>query len=201
TLTHSQLNRIIKLCQKYDVWLLSDEVFRGLEHDKKDQLPAVADIYAKGISIAVISKAFALGGVRIGWLACKNKQILARIIEIKAYLSICNSQFDEKIASVILQKPKLILNRHLKIINNNKQLLNNFKVICGYKISFFTPKTGCCLFAKIEAKITASQLVDLVADKCNYLLYPDELFFSQSNAVRIGFGNNQFPKFIKEVTL
>ncbi|MEN8219227.1 MAG: pyridoxal phosphate-dependent aminotransferase [Pseudomonadota bacterium] len=64
-LTFQQLKQIISLCDKYDCWLLSDEVFRGLEHDESKRLPHVADIYPKGISIGVLSKSFALPGIRV----------------------------------------------------------------------------------------------------------------------------------------
>ncbi|KHD09446.1 hypothetical protein PN36_22720 [Candidatus Thiomargarita nelsonii] len=63
-LTFEQLNDIISLCEKYDCWLLSDEVFRGLEHEESKRLPHVADIYPKGIG--VLSKSYALPGIRVG---------------------------------------------------------------------------------------------------------------------------------------
>ncbi len=74
TLTEKDLKQLVALCKKYNVWLLSDEVFRGLERSPDYRLQAVADIYDKGISVGVISKAFAIPGIRIGWLVCKNKQ-------------------------------------------------------------------------------------------------------------------------------
>ena len=50
--------------------LLSDEVYRGLQFDPMDQLPAGADVWpAPAISVGVMSKSFAMAGLRIGWLA------------------------------------------------------------------------------------------------------------------------------------
>ena len=52
--------------------LFSDEVYRGLEHDPADRLPAACDLYERAISLNTVSKAYGLPGLRIGWLACRE---------------------------------------------------------------------------------------------------------------------------------
>ena len=217
TLTETELKHLINLCKKYDVWLLSDEVFRGLEHVEQYRLPAVADIYKKGISIGVISKAFAVPGIRIGWLVCRHEKLRTRIIDIKGYLSICNSQIDELLASVILKKPEKLLERNIKIILKNKMLLMNIKSIENHNVEMFVPNAGCCVFAilkhkksdiinlqakeKIEAcYLNGSQaLVNTLAKESGYLLYPSSLFKTKVQAVRIGFGSRDFIGFLKKI--
>ena len=49
--------------------LFSDEVYRGLEHDPAERLPAACDVYERAISLNTVSKAHGLPGLRIGWLA------------------------------------------------------------------------------------------------------------------------------------
>ncbi len=199
TISRTKLKQIVELCEKYGVWLLSDEVFRGLEHSPDKQLPAVADLYPKGISVGVISKAYGIGGLRVGWLLCQHTKLLKRLLEIKSYLSICSSQVDEYLVAEIVKKHDKIYDRNIKIINNNKKLLNNFKVIYKNKINFFIPQAGCCVFAQITDGMRAIELVKLVLKRSNFLLYPADLFFCQNNAIRIGFGTQQFVKFINEV--
>jgi len=218
TLRGVELQNIINLCRKYDVWLLSDEVFRGLEHDLKYRLPAVADIYQKGISVGVISKAYAVPGIRVGWLVCQNKQLRDRVLDIKAYLSICNSQIDEKLASVILKKPTKLLKRNLEIVLKNKELLNDFNAILGLVVDIILPNTGCCLFAvlkgsgtlvppmkqnnsktKVSLPTSSEFLVKRVAEKTSYLLYPSSLFKTEVEALRIGFGNIEFVNFLEKI--
>ncbi len=53
--------------------LLMDEVYRGLEFDDGDRLPAGADVLETGISLGVMSKAYAMAGLRIGWLATRDR--------------------------------------------------------------------------------------------------------------------------------
>jgi aspartate/methionine/tyrosine aminotransferase len=206
TLTEPDLVKIVELCRQYDVWLLSDEVFRGLEHSAKYRLPAVADIYEKGMSVGVISKGFGIPGIRVGWMVCKNKTFLSKVNDVKAYLSVCNSQIDEQLASVILQYPEKLIERNLKIILKNKELLGDFTSILGNPIEIYHPNTGCCFFALIKAQrrrdnsagISASEdLVKQIAKQANYLLYPSSLFETDVQGLRIGFGNNNFADFVQ----
>ncbi len=198
TLSRQELLKLVNLCKKYDVWLLSDEVFRGLEHSLNLRLPAVADYYDKGISVGVISKAFAIPGIRIGWLACQNEQLRKKIIDVKGYLSICNSQLDEKLAAVLLQKPEKLLERNLEIIVKNKPLLKEIKELCKSSINIAIPHAGCCVFAEIKnGNLSAGELAKQLALKTGYLLYPSSLFKTKTQALRIGFGTAEFSRFVK----
>jgi hypothetical protein len=42
-------------------------VYRLLEHDSQDRLPAMADAYHKGISLVTLSKPWGGCGITIGW--------------------------------------------------------------------------------------------------------------------------------------
>ena len=56
-------------------------------------MPQIADVYERGISLNVMSKAYGLPGLRIGWLAMQDKEMLERFERYKHYLSICRSFF------------------------------------------------------------------------------------------------------------
>ncbi len=199
TLTTDDLLKIIALCKQYDVWLLSDEVFRGLEHSLDYRLPAVVDIYNKGISVGVISKAFAIPGIRVGWLVCKNKQFLEKVLDTKGYISICNSQIDELLASIILQKHEQLTERNLAIILPNKLLLKNMNSILGHEVEILVPNAGCCVFAQIKTNICVENLLKNIVEHKHYLLYPSSLFKTEVKALRIGFGHHQFNDFCEKI--
>ncbi|MFK8012280.1 MAG: aminotransferase class I/II-fold pyridoxal phosphate-dependent enzyme [Marinicellaceae bacterium] len=195
TITENQLFNIIQLCDKYGVWLLSDEVFRGLEHKPSFKLPAVADLYDKGISIGVISKAFAVPGLRIGWLVSQHKKLRDKVIDIKGYLSICNSQIDELLTSVILEKADALLDRNLGIIRTNKIQMAKIEQIFNQDVDIRIPNVGCCVFVQLLSSLSADEFVKNIAEQYGYLLYPQSLFNTQVNGFRMGFGNNSFNKF------
>ena len=93
-----KFNTIVDIAKKNNVTVFSDEVYRFLEYDKKDRLQAMTDIYDKGVSINVMSKSFGLAGLRIGWIATKDKALLSRMVSFKDYTTICNSAPSEFLA-------------------------------------------------------------------------------------------------------
>ena len=82
---------LVALCRRHGLWLFSDEAYRPLGPVGTRHLPAAADVYERGISLGVMSKAYGLPGLRIGWIACADGSLLERVERYKHYLSICNS--------------------------------------------------------------------------------------------------------------
>src|SRR3954462_9277430 len=66
-INRAQLEELVSVCADRGIRLFSDEVYRFLEHDKPP-LPPAATLSASAISIGVMSKSFALAGLRIGWI-------------------------------------------------------------------------------------------------------------------------------------
>ena len=65
---------LVALARDAGCWLFSDEVYRGLEYDQALRLPAAVDLYERAISLGVMSKTFALAGLRIGWIATRDAE-------------------------------------------------------------------------------------------------------------------------------
>ena len=77
-MTHATFARVLELARERSAVLFSDEVYRGLEHDPADRLPAACDAYERAISLGTVSKAHGLPGLRIGWLASRDPTLLRR---------------------------------------------------------------------------------------------------------------------------
>ena len=67
---------LIELCTEAGIHLFADEVYRFLEYADADRLTAGADALPMGISLGVMSKSFAMAGLRIGWLASHDRALL-----------------------------------------------------------------------------------------------------------------------------
>src|SRR6202011_3116262 len=90
-MSHGTLERVLELAAECDAVVLSDEVYRGLEHDESLLLPAACDRYERAISLGTVSKDYGLPGLRTGWLASRDAGLLERAKEIKLYTTICSS--------------------------------------------------------------------------------------------------------------
>ena len=51
------LDRVVELCAERGAWLFCDEVYRELEHEPGDRLPAASDLYERALSLGSMSKA------------------------------------------------------------------------------------------------------------------------------------------------
>jgi aspartate/methionine/tyrosine aminotransferase len=187
-----QLQMIVDQCRDFDGWLFSDEVFRGLEYRDADRLPPAASVYEKAISLGVMSKAYGLGGVRIGWIACQDKQLIQRLHEIKQYLSICNSRADEVLASIALKNRQKLLSQNRDIILNNLGIIEAAAGQFSSRIEWYRPMAGCVAFPRVKNTSSSNDFVEEVLDKTGVLLVPGECFQQGSGHVRLGFGGSGF---------
>ena len=103
--------RVIELAREREAVLFSDEVYRLLEHDPADRLPAVCDVYERGISLNTVSKSYGLPGLRIGWVVCRDHDLLDRMREIKLYTTICSSAPSELLVALALRHSEQIVER------------------------------------------------------------------------------------------
>ncbi len=194
-LSEEELQVIISLCEQHNVWLFSDEVFRGLEHNKADRLPPVAEKYHKGVSLGVLSKAFGVPAIRVGWLACQDDSFLKRCKTIKGYLSICNDQLGEMAAVSVVKHAETIFMHHRQLLVSNLELLEGFVSELQEEhqgIVFQTPKAGCTVFASLS--IEAEQFAESLVKQAGLLVIPNKAFCTDVNAIRLGFGNVDYKK-------
>ena len=108
---------LVDICRAHGLMLFCDEVYRGLEYDPADRLPAACDAYENAVSLGVMSKSFGLAGLRIGWVASKNREILAAMAGFKDYTTICNSAPSEYLATLALRHRDAVVGRTLRSLD------------------------------------------------------------------------------------
>lgn len=179
---------LIALVKRYNLLLFSDEVYRGLEYQPADQLPAAADCYEKAFSLGVMSKAYGLAGLRIGWLATKHDALYQAMAGFKDYTTICNSAPSEFLATVALRHQEQLVQRNLAIIRHNLARLRQFFVQYASFMEWIPPTAGAIAFPKLCLDIDAEQFcLDLVKQQ-GVLLLPGNYFDFDHRHFRIGFG-------------
>ncbi|MFZ4814639.1 MAG: aminotransferase class I/II-fold pyridoxal phosphate-dependent enzyme [Phototrophicaceae bacterium] len=185
---------LVTLLRERGILLFSDEVYRGLEHDPADRLPAACDVYENAVSLGVMSKAYGLAGLRIGWIATRNRQLFEALAAFKDYTSICNSAPSEFLATLALRQRAHLLARNLGIIHANLALLDAFFTDYAEQFVWQRPKAGVIAFPRIrfEADIEAF-CVDLIRVQ-GVMLLPGTCFFYGNQHFRMGFGRTNMPE-------
>lgn len=171
--------------------LFSDEVYRFLEYDPARRLPAACEMYERGVSLGVMSKAFGLAGLRLGWVACRDQAILRAMAAMKDYTSICAAAPSEFLAAVALRRREAILERNLKILRGNLALLDAFFARHEGLFSWQRPQAGPVAFPARRSGAADGFCARLLADT-GLLLAPGGLFGGGADHFRIGFGRADF---------
>jgi aspartate/methionine/tyrosine aminotransferase len=189
-------NELISIARNAGAHLFSDEVYRFSEYDAKDRLPAAADAYEKGVSLGVMSKTFGLAGLRIGWIATKDKTLLQRAAAFKDYTTICSSAPSEFLATIALRNKDAIIKRNLEIIKVNISILESFMARHSTMMSWVQPKAGPVAFPQLKEGNTERFCKDLV-NKKGVLLLPSSRYDGGDSNFRIGFGRKNMPRVLK----
>jgi aspartate/methionine/tyrosine aminotransferase len=188
-----ELKGLIDICQDKGIWLFSDEVYRLLGVPKKPWAFPSACIYDKALSLGVMSKAFGMAGLRIGWIACQDKVMLKKIEQMKHYTSICNSAPAEILSLVSLKSKKTILERNNKIVSDNLKLLDEFFIEYSHLFEWVRPQGGCVGFVRYKGAGSIESFCERLVNAQNVLLMPASIYNYQSNHFRIGFGRKNMP--------
>ena len=183
-----KFQQVIRIAREHDLLLFSDEVYRGLEYNQDDQLPAACDLYENAVSLGVMSKTYGLAGLRIGWIATQNQDIYANMAGFKDYTSICSSAPSEFLSALALRHKDHLVQRNRAIIMNNLRQLNNFFYTHHDLFDWIAPKAGPIAFPRLKADQDVEAFCLNAARKKGVLLLPGNYYDFGNKHFRIGFG-------------
>lgn len=173
--------------------LFCDEVYRELEYDPADRLPAACDVNPGAVSLGVMSKTYGLAGLRIGWIATHRVELLNRIASLKDYTTICNSAPSEFLSEIALRHREQLAGRNLQIIRDNLGLLDDFFVRHSNRFVWVRPKAGPIAFPKLLAG-DIEVFCDELVNESGVLLLPGTMYDHPGNHFRIGFARKNMPE-------
>jgi aspartate/methionine/tyrosine aminotransferase len=186
---------VVAIAAEAGAHLLVDEVYRGLEFDEADRLPAGADVLPTGVSLGVMSKSYAMPGLRIGWLATHDRDLLARLAAFKDYTTICSSAPSEILAIIGLRARDRVLARSRGIVAANLERLDAFFEEWADRFSWVRPRGGSLGYPRLT--VPGVRIDDWAADLVEaegVLLLPGSQFGDPGNHFRIGFGRTDLPE-------
>ncbi|HYH93358.1 MAG TPA: aminotransferase class I/II-fold pyridoxal phosphate-dependent enzyme [Candidatus Saccharimonadales bacterium] len=185
---------LVGLAEETGAHLLVDEVYRGLEFDDAVAIPAAADATPRGVSIGVMSKSYAMAGLRIGWLATHDRELLQRCAAFKDYTTICSSAPSEVLALIGLRARETVLARSRAIVSSNLERLDAFFDEWVDRFTWVRPRAGSVGFPRLT--VPGLSIDDWAADLVEaegVLLLPGSQFGFGGNHFRLGFGRTDLP--------
>jgi aspartate/methionine/tyrosine aminotransferase len=196
----STLDALVELVEERGAWLVSDEVYRLLELDPAERWPAAVDRSRRALSIGVMTKAFGLGGLRIGWVVCHDQELLGRFAARKDYTTICNSAPSEILALIGLRAADRLLERTMGIVRSNLRQLDDFFTQQSGWIEWVRPRASTVGFPRLRADLDADAFTAALVEAERVLLLPGSVFGHPGNHVRLGFGRRDLPDALAGLT-
>jgi len=185
---------LVDIAEEAGAHLLMDEVYRFLEFDETDRLPTGGDATARGISLGVMSKSFAMAGLRIGWLATRDRDLLARCASFKDYTTICASAPAEILALIGLRARDVVLDRSRSIVAANLDRLDAFFEAWPDRFAWVRPRAGSIGFPRLTVPgVAIDDWAASLVEAEGVLLLPGSQFDYGGNHFRLGFGRTDLP--------
>jgi aspartate/methionine/tyrosine aminotransferase len=189
----SEWDRLTGELADHGIHLLADEVYRELEVDEEDRLQAGADAFERGVSLGVMSKSFALAGLRIGWLATRDRELLARCAAFKDYTTICSAAPSEILALIGLRARDRVLARSRSLVSSNLALVDAFLADHADRLAWVRPRGGSIGFPRLLDPEPIEAFSARLVEREGVLLLPGSAFDHPGNHFRLGFGREDLP--------
>lgn len=194
-LSDDRFEALVALCRKHGLYLFSDEVFHGLGRTGARHLPPAAAAYERALSLGVMSKTYGLPGLRIGWLASRDREALGRIERMKHYLSICNAGPSERLALIALANRARIVGRNCALVDRNLETLDAFFARWPGLFDWTPSQGGCIAYPRYLGAEGVEAFARRLLEESGVLVLPASLFRSEltetpDDRFRIGFGRS-----------
>jgi aspartate/methionine/tyrosine aminotransferase len=184
--------RVQTIAERAGAYLISDEMYRGLEHGSA-RLPPAVSAGGRSVSIGGLSKSYGLPGLRIGWVATRDADLLRTIQHYHDYTTICNSAPSERLAVIALknaarleERCRSTVARHLPLAES---LFDKHKDCFAWR----RPAGGPVALVRFHPG-QAQTFCEGVAQRAGIMLVPSSVFEWGDGHIRFGFGRANFPE-------
>ncbi|KAE8270129.1 hypothetical protein A4X09_0g2204 [Tilletia walkeri] len=198
-LDETELEEVVTAVQRHaspECIILSDEVYSPLYHslpEGSSPPPSILTVAARlgfknAIATGSLSKAFALAGLRVGWIATPRPDLVTLFADVRNYNVISVSGLDDYIAAIALEPAtrQKILKRNTELALLNRVKLQPFMDATG--LEWVPTTSGTTALIKLPEGTDDVEFCRKLAREEKVLLCPGT-YFEWSGWVRMGYVN------------
>ena len=181
------LQEIVKLVEQRGAHLLVDETYRDLSASAAS--PYATSLGERVISVASLSKAYGLPGLRVGWLMTRDRALNEKLLAAKEQIFICGAVLDEEIAYQVYRRRAEELPKIAAEVARGKAAVNAW--IAGEKrMEWVEPMGGVVCFPriKLEAEVDVASFYRVLTGELKTCVGPGHWFEQDDRYMRVGFG-------------
>ena len=186
-LTEAEVAAVCEVAEKHGAWVLSDEIYRGAEHDGVET-PSVWGRTERAIVTGGLSKAYGLPGLRIGW-AVAARDTVTDLWSRRDYTTIAPSALSDRLARHALAPARrtALLERTRRMIAGNLPIVGAWLEAHAGDLAWVPPEAGAIGFVRYGHDIGSTALADRLRQTAGVLIVPGD-HFGFDGYLRIGYG-------------
>jgi aspartate/methionine/tyrosine aminotransferase len=144
-----------------------------------------------------------MAGLRIGWLATRDRAVLDRCARLKDYTTICSSAPSEVLALIGLRARDRVVARSREIVAANLAVLDDLVARRGDAFTWVRPRGGSTGFPRLvdggPAGPSADRFAARLVESTGVLLLPSSTFGFGDAHFRVGLGRTDLPVAIEKL--
>jgi len=198
-LNELEMEAVVETASSVGAWIIADEIYRGAEVEG-DTSPTFWGRYEKVIVTSGLSKAFALPGLRLGWVVAPEEMI-EQIWTHHDYVTTTPGLLNDRLAAIAMEPERrdAILARNRKIIQANLSMMEEWMTEYSHIFHYTRPVAGAIAYIDYDLPVNSAALIDRLRKESSVLLVPGE-HFGLDKGIRTGFGYD-IQKTLKGLTL
>jgi aspartate/methionine/tyrosine aminotransferase len=191
TMSDAEMERLHEFTSARGIQLVSDEVYHPIYHGRETKS---ASRLPQATVIHDFSKAFALPGLRTGWIIEHDRKRRERYWNARTYFSISNNSAGEMLTEIAMRNRDVVLRKTQKTATANLEHLDRFMAGHRETLGWIRPQGGMTAFPWLVSGENARPFCQVAAEQ-GILLAPGDCFDSPSH-FRLGFAaaGDKFPQ-------
>lgn len=195
------LEDLVDIARESSITLFADEVYRPLFHNISPMdsqfPPSLLSLgYEHTVVTGSISKAYSLAGLRVGWIASRDRSLIEASASSRDYTTISVGQIDDALASFALAPECIhnLLKRNIDLARSNLAILEKFIEAHRWACEWVKPCAGTTAFVrftKMGKPIDDVAFCEMLQERTGVMFVPGSQCFGGGEDfkgyVRIGY--------------
>ncbi len=178
------MKEIVEIARGVGAWVMCDEVYRHLTQ-QEGWCESIVDLYEKGISVSSMSKVFSLAGLRLGWIATHDMDVVKACLSHRDYNHISCGMFDEIVAGIALKHAPKLLERNRGIVRENLAILDAW-MQTEPRLRYTKPQAGTTALVYYDYDLPSYEFCEKMYHGTGAFVTPGDCF-EQPKSIRIGY--------------
>ncbi len=165
-----QMKQVQQFLEDKDAYLLVDEIFRDFNEDSTSALSLGDNV----IVTSSLSKVYGLGGLRMGWAASKNEELIQSVEGLKRFVYPSEPVLSKKLALDAMDDISTLVERAREMAEKGRALVEGW-IKGTNSVEWVKPGPGIISFPRLNIDVTGEELAERAREE-GILVSPGSYF-------------------------